>query len=870
VAKRHSSLSGRVYALLLRLFPGEFQADFAEQMAADFRDQCLDAERTGGRAALVRVWIRTAVDVLRRAPAEQLDVVRRDAGYALRLLRRNPLFALTAILTLAFAIGVNTTIFSIVDGMLFKPMPYHQPDRLVMLRSYTMASDQPAAMVPKLVAVALRERHSGLVDVAAVRKTAPLTLLGTTGPESFDAVDATSNLLNLLGVVPVVGRSFTADDWTAPEGTALLSHVTWTARFGADPSVVDRVISFEEGRVRIVGVLPKDFVVPSLDAKTADLLLAVDTPFRGPADSRELTLHPIARLKSNVTLAAAQAEVDVLVTNLIKDHPDVVLPGQGGFQARLMELQFGLFESRRSVLWTLFCGAGLVLVIACVNLANLLLSRAAGRDREIAVRMAIGASRLRLIQQLVMESAVLALLGGAAGVLLAWWSFDLVIRNIPPVFVLLLPDRLDGRAVIFSAFATGFSVFFFGAVPALRSSRVDLVAGLQERRRALASRRFGNGRVLVAVETVIVTVLVIAAVLMVGSFGHLRNAGLGFEPDGLRSVEIRTSPSIPNARLRDILLQVTNAVRSLPEVVSVAAEDGNPIGIRGFVSESARLAPGRRTVQVHRVSASYFDTMKMRLVAGRFPSDGEGREGSIPALITERAAQALGGSEHSVGKTVELLRGPSRATVIGVVGDIRLRYDDTEPREVVFVPLPENRPQAPGLIVRAPENQPGLEQRIRAIVMRVSPRTLADVAPLRTQLDASLALSRFQAQLLGAFAMLAVLLAIVGIHGVLAQVVAGSTREIGIRMALGATSGGVRRLVIAHGVVPVVIGLMFGVIAGFWIVQVFRSYVHGVKLHDPSFFAVAAVIVMITALVGAWIPASRATRVDPVMTLRAE
>ena len=322
-------------------------------------------------------------------------------------------------------------------------------------------------------------------------------------------------------------------------------------------------------------------------------------------------------------------------------------------------------------------------------------------------------------------------------------------------------------------------------------------------------------------------------------------------------------------RMREVLSAITSEMRSVPGVVSVAAEDVNPIGVYGWMSGQARFPDGK-VLYAHRVTAGYFDTMGLRLVAGRLPAEGEWRGEPFPAVVTERAALALGGSQSALGKSLALSRGDARATVIGVVNDIRLRYDDVHPRQIVFLPPAPDRWSAPGLVVRTSGDPRVLHDRIRAILARAMPRAVPQIVPVRDQLDGSLALLRFQAQLLGTFGVIAVLLAIVGIHGVIAQMVAGRTREIGIRMALGATAGSVRRLVITQGVAPVVVGLLFGVVGGFWVVQVFKSYVHGVQLRDPVFFTAAALIVVSTALVGTWIPARHATRIDPAKTLRME
>jgi putative ABC transport system permease protein len=869
VRDRNASASDRIYAALLRLFPGDFRAEFAEEMQADFRDQCLDADRIGGRAAVVLLWIRTTIDIVHRACVEQLDVTKRDAVYALRLVRRNKLFSATAILTLALAIGVNTTIFSIVDGMLFKPLPYHEPDRLVMLSSVRLAGDYPSAMVPKSLAVAVRERHSGLSDLAAVFGTAPLTLVDGAKSTSLKAMAATPNLLDVLGVTPVRGRLPTDEDATSPAAGALLAHATWISNFGADPSLIDRVLRFEDRRVRIVGILPANFVFPSLDASTADLMIAVESPFRGPEIwPTEGAPAPIARLRPNMTLSAAQAEVDALAANLNASLKDWAPPGRQRFRAQLMELQVGLFESRRSVLWTLLAAAGLVLVIACVNLANLLLSRTAGRNREMAVRSVLGASRFRLIRQLTIESGVLALVGGTAGLLLARWSFDFTVRSVPPVFALFLPDALDSRALVFSALATGVSVLLFGAVPALRGSQTALLAGRHERRRIPVLRRLREGHVLVTAETIIVTVLVISAVLTVGSFGRLRSNSLGFQSDNLMSIKL-TTRVVQSARMSQVLATVTDEIRRLPGVVSVAAEDTNPIGTVGWSSGQARLPDGK-VASAHGVSASYFQAMGLRLVNGRLPSEGEWQGEPLAAVVTERVALALGGAQSALGTSIQILRGDRRAIVIGVVSDIRYRYDDVQPRQVVFIPPPPDRWVAPGLLVRTSGDQSGLDHRIRAVLARAMPRAVPELSPVDAQLARSLALSRFQAQLFGSFAVVAVLLAIVGIHGVLAQTVAGRTREIAIRMALGATSRSVRRHVVTEGLAPVAIGLTLGVVAGFWTVQVFRGYVHGVQLRDPLFFIVAAAIVTAAALAATWIPARRATRIDPATILKTD
>ncbi len=819
--------------------------------------------------AVAGVWIRTTLDILLRAPAEHLDLTVRDASHALRLLRRNPFFTATAVITLALAIGVNTTVFAIVDGILFRPLPYHEPDRIVMVTAFTAGSDRPTAFVPKAIAVALNEHRGGLGALAAVRSALPMTLLSQAGSEAFTATGVTTNLLQVLGVRPVRGRTLTEADVTSTEQSALLSHAAWTTRFGADPSAIGRVLDFAEGRVRIVGVLPKGFVIPSLDARAVDLMLPFESPFQGTDLGREIVISPIARLEPDVTLSAAQTEIDALAGSLIEQNPGLLGPSGREQRVRLVELQAGLFGSRRSVPLILFAAASLVLLIACVNLASLLLSRAAGREREMAVRSTLGASRLRLIRQLAVESSVLAVAGGIAGLFLARWSFDFVVARVPPVFMLLLPDTLDGRAVAFSALATALSIFFFGAVPALRNSQTDLLSGLQQRGHARLSSGLSQGRLLIAMESVLLTLLVVAAMLMAGSFRHLQTVALGFDADNLMSITLSNRPVV-SARMDHIIRQVASEVRDLPGIVSFAAEDSNPIGIVGWQSESARLPTGEGAMAAHRVSTDYFSTMALLPIAGRLPTADEWRSESNVAVITKHAAHSFGGPEVSLGRTLELMRGRRHATIIGVVRDLRLRYDDVEPRRMVFVPPPPDRWVMPGLIVRTRADAQNVEPQIRAILAQVMPRAVPAMMPVHAQLDGSLALPRFQAQLLGAFAVLALLLAIVGIHGVAAQAVAGRTREIGIRMALGATPGSVRRLVIIQGVAPVVGGLILGAAASFWTVQLFRGYVHGVQLHDPIFFVMGAFVITATAFLSTWIPARCAARIDPAATLRTE
>jgi predicted permease len=829
-----------------------------EKIAAGMvREEAIRVARTEfGSPAAVKDWVRDA------GWETRVESIWQDVRYALRTLRRSPGFATVAILTFALGVGTNIAIFTLADGMLFRPLPYDDPDRLVQIQGDPKLDHM---LVARVDFEQMRAHHGGLEAIAAVTDEGGLTWVGADGAESIRVSYFTPNTLEVLGVGAHIGRPLRPGDELLEPGAAMLTYDAWRRRFGADPSIVGQTLAFEQARVAIVGVLPRRFIYPVHGRLgEGDLFMVRDLDPKGAADPRARVWTPIARLKPGVSLAQAQTETDVLVRRAAQRFP--ATPQDRTL--RVANLQYALFELNRSLLWLLVSAAGGVLLIVCVNLANLLLARGTAREREMGIRTAIGASRTRVARQLLVESVVLGLLAGGVALLVVMVTFDAVAAHIPSRYQ-LVSLSLDGRTVAFTLVLSVVASILFGVLPALRLAAYDASAAMRETKRVAGGRRplMKTGGVLVAAQVALCFVLLAGTALTTNSLIRRRTIDLGVENRDVVQLRFALGTSrYPRERAFDFNQRVLDEVRQLPGVEAAAIDFpqiGSTVPWMHAVGEGIPYHTG-----VWGVTTGYFQTMGMRLVEGRDFSESEVRTDAPVAVISESVARALWPGQPAAGKTLTAAKLPA-LTVIGVARDVRSGYG-RDIRPAVYRPLVRGRNRWMTIIARSAGGPGPLGQAMRTIVQRLDPRIVVP-KPLTVAdtLARDIADHQFQTSLFALFGLVGLLVSAVGIYGVMAHWVSSRTRELGVRLALGAEPAGLQRLVIRQASIPLAAGLAAGLLGAFVLTKRLQSLLYGVTPNDPLTLTAVVVILLTVGLAAAYVPARRAARVDPIITLRA-
>lgn len=798
---------------------------------------------------------------------------------------------MAAILSLAIGIGATTAIFSITSALLLHPLPYKDADRLVILWNSSPGLGIPQDWFSTAQYFDIKNNHHGFEQLAmAIGGNYNIT--GDGEPIRVGVIRVTSNLLPMFGVHPIQGRLFNPDDdrYGGPN-VAILGYGIWARRYGLDPHMVGRHITINTHQYEVIGVLPKSFslpreVLPTLDsAEQSDLLLPMPQfPNFGTNRSIE-DYNIVGKLKPGVTLEEARAEMNTITARLRQDHPDVY-PPNGGLTFIILPLLEQVVGNVRHTLWLLLAAVGCVLLIACVNVANLLLSRALGRQREIAIRTAVGASTGRVIRQLLTESVLLALCGGALGVLLAFigihWTHVLGPRSVPR----LEEVGIRGDALLFTFLISVASGILFGLAPALRMARVDMLARLKnsERGSAGASAMWGRGnnlrRLLVIAELSISVVVLIAAGLLLRSFILLERVDPGFNPNNVLTVELALSgdkyqdPKANRAASRRFL----ENLERLPGVTSVGAVSSLPLsGMLAWgpiIVEGRVPLPGEKFINADQrvVAGHYFETMQIPLLKGRYFNDDDTADKPPVVIVDEFMAKQLWPNQDPLGKRVsfsDLKAPPVWATVVGVVGRIKQEKLDSDSRMALYFPHSQYISRLFNLVVRTTTDPASLTSAVNHELHEVDgDLPLYGVVTMDQRIADSLARRRFTAVLLALFAGFALILAAIGIYGVMAYLVNQGTREIGIRMALGATQPSVLKLVVKQGMTLAFTGVAIGMVAAFAFARLVSGLLYGVTSNDPLTFTLVAVLLSIVALIASYIPARRAARIDPMVCLR--
>jgi putative ABC transport system permease protein len=819
-------------------------------------------------------------DVKRNRPLETLW---QDARFGARVLRRNPGFTLVAVLTLSLGIGANTAIFSVVYGVLLRPLPYQQGGQLVVLKQQAPLARNNNLNFSVKEIDDYRAQNRTLADLAEHHSMA-FTLFGGQEPERIQAAVVSANFFDLMGVTPLLGRRFApSDEAHGAEAVLILSHQYWLRSHKGDPNIVGRVFRMNDRPHTVIGVLPP---LPQYPNENDIYMPTSACPARSSerfiANRQARMMSVFARLKSGVSDAQALADLSTIAGRMKETYPDVY-PANAGFGLTLASLHKELTNGAQPTFLVLLCTAGLVLLLACANTANLTLARLMRRERELAVRAALGATRGRIIRQLLTESILLSLIGGALGVLLAAWSVRLLVKFAARFTPRAEEISLDSAVLLFTLVVSVATGLIFGLLPAL-STRQSLVTSLKEggQSAAGAGRRRLRGALVVA-QVAVSFALLVGAGLMLRSLFNLQKVNPGFDPERVLVMRVTANWSkyTTGQQYRDLSLRLIERARVLPGVLSAAIASTyplNPLGLASggfnvnFQIEGRPPNPNEPTPQVdYRVaSADYFHTIRLPLLKGRLFTEADDAQTRQVAVINQTLARHRWGDEDPVGKRISFDQGKNWVTIVGVVGDVRQYGLNREPTDELYRPIRQTG-GADNLIVRTTVAPSVMLAQLRQAVYAVDPENAIDQAQtLEDARNESIASPRLTAALLGMFAALAVFITAAGIAGVMALAVSQRTHEIGIRMALGASAGDVLRLVLRQGLTLILAGLALGVAGAFALTRLMSTLLFAVEPTDPLTWVAVALALTAVAALACFAPARRATLIDPLTALRSE
>ena len=823
-----------------------------------------------------------------------METLIQDLRFGIRLLLKNPGFSGVAILALALGIGANTAIFSVVDAVLFRPLPFERPERLVAVweRDLKKGGDHDSVMAANF----LDWKSRGQVfEAMSAHAGGSVSLTGLAEPERIRAARVSADIFSLLGIQPIAGRVFFPDeDQPGHQRVVVISGRLWKSHFGNDPEVVGRSITLNNQDYQIVGVMPTAFSLPlNEDAEIWTPL--VFTP-------EELTLrnshylNVLGRLKPGISMEQANVEMSEIAAQLQQEYAKT----NAGTGAAVFSLHSEVVGDVRTPLLIFFGAVAFILLIACANVANLMLARAAARQREIAVRIALGASRWRLVRQMLAESVVLGLVGGAAGLLLALWG----IESISAMAQQMSAPRarsigLDGRVLLFTLGASVLTGLIFGSLPALQASKPDLNDALKEGGRSSGNLRRNRTRnLLVVAETALAFVLLAGAGLLINSFIKLRAVDPGLKPDNVLTMNI-TLPRQKYTQPEQVIAfhrQLLERVAAVPGVEHSGTVTALPYGGStnsfGYTIDSP--VSGDQTVSIisQQASADFFRAIGIPIVTGRDFNEGD-VDGAPPVVIvSDSFAKRYWPDEDPLGRRIKWGNkefGSPWMTVVGVAGDVRQRGLDTAPRPTLYVPdlqlgepiktrvgvtlreLMTEDARSIALVARSTPGVAGLASAVREAVWAVDPnQPVTRVRMMDQVLADTMVVQRFSTWLLGVFAMIALVLAAAGIYGVISYSVSQRTHEIGIRMALGAEQRDILKLVVGQGMMPALIGLSIGVAGAIGLTRFMSSLVFNVSVTDPITFGVIGFLLLLVAVAACYLPARRAASVDPMNALKYE
>ena len=806
-----------------------------------------------------------------------------DVRYGVRMLVKSPGFTLVAVLALALGIGANTAIFSLVNALLLRPLPYKDPQRIVMLWESNRTRNNTRNVIAPADFLDWQEQSQSFEQMAQFVDMR-FNLTGTGEPEEIPAQAVSTNLFSLLGVEPIKGRTFLPEESEpGKDQVVILSYDLWQRRFGGDPSIVGKMVTLDNYNLQIVGVMPAGFKwfvkQNSVTGKPAEIW----TPFTISPSNRQRGqgryLSAVGRLKPGVTFQQAQAEMNTIASRLEQQYAEF----NTNWGVTLVPLREQLVGEIRSALWILLGVVGFILLIACANVANLLLARAATRQREMAIRVALGAGRRGIIRQLLTESVLLAGLGGVFGLLLALWGVDLLVSLTPPSLLDLERVSVSLPVLAFTLVVSLLTGIIFGLVPALEASRTDLNETLKESGKSVTgsprSRRLRS--IFVVSEVALGVVLLVAAGLMIRSLLHLNAINPGFNAENVLTMRVL----LPSSKYKEdsqriaFFKQAVERLKSLPGVTAAGSISYLPMAGPGaatsFQIEGQPKPPAGQKLgtEVRVTDENYFRTMEIPLLQGRTFTEQEATEERRVAVINETMAKTYWPNENPIGKRILVnMKDPVVPTeIVGIVRDTKHQSLDTPVRPMVYWPHPQLAYSSMTLVIRTQGDPlslaPAAQREIQAID---KDQPVSDVRSMNQWLAESAARARFSTFLLTLFAAIALVLSAVGLYGVMSYMVAQRTHEIGIRMALGARTRDVLKLIVGQGVLMALIGVAIGLIASLALTRFMATLLYDVSATDPATFVGIALLFALVALLASYIPARRATKVDPMVALRYE
>jgi putative ABC transport system permease protein len=805
-----------------------------------------------------------------------LEMLWQDLRYSLRLLVKDRAFSIVAVATLALGIGANTAIFSVVHGVVLEPLPFPHSDRIVTVWENFSAQGGPEQEWIEVPNFFEWRAQDGLFDTLSAFGFGVVNLTGRGEAQRLTRAVVSADFFDTFGVVPVVGRGFTPDDDRpgAPPVT-VLSHGFWVRALGANPAIAGESLVLNGRPTTVIGVLPQDFSVPLPPAVDVWMPVALD---RATATRGNFFLRAVGRLADGVTIEQATTRLDALMARIGEEFPE-----NRGVTISLVPLLDQIVGPVRGALFVLMGIVALVLLIACANIANLMLSRSASRARELAVRTAVGAWRGRLVRQLLTESLLLSLIGASAGVALAYWGTRALIAGAPAGAAPRLDNvGLDGTVLVFTLVVAVLAGLLFGLAPVLQARRHDVVSALKAGGRgaqesAPASRA---RRALVSAQVALALCLLVAAGLAVRSFTSLLRVDPGFATDNLTTAVVAVPPDAAAGAaelvtfMDEMLRRITgHANVDAAAAVSVLPFSGNDTDTAFQIEGRPDLdVPGREPIAwSRRVTPSYFRTMGLPVLDGREFSDADRAGTDEVVMVSEVTASRYWPGERAVGKRIRFGRDRPWATIVGVTAGVRHRGLAADARPELYVPFAQRPGRSMTFVVRSGAGEGVVADMLRADLRAVNRSLpLSGVVSMASLVEASAAQSRFFMTLTSAFGVLALVLAAVGIYGVMAYTVSRRTAEVGVRMALGASRGAVLAMVIASGLRLTAIGLVAGLAAAFWATRLMAGVLFEIGPRDATAFTAAAAVLAVVALIACLVPALRATRIDPVAALRVD
>jgi putative ABC transport system permease protein len=886
MAKQTLPFSQRLFRALVRVLPFDFRTNYEGEMEGVFREQQREAEERGGVLGALKLWKETIVGIFTTAPREHWQILKSDCGYALRMMQKNPGFTAVAILTLALGIGANTAIFSVVHSVLLRPLPYPQAQQLIFIRQQEkkLGIEDLSFSVKEIEDYRAQNRTlSGLVEYHAMS----FTLFGHGDPERVRTGVVSANYFDLFGIQPLLGRTFLPDDdkLGAPP-VLLLSYEYWKNNFGSDPEIVGKTFEMNDKVHTVVGVLPP---VPQYPNENDVYMSTSACPFRSSKmhlEDRDMRMMKIfGRLKPGVTVAQASADAATIAAGLKVAYPKSY-PENAGFTSVATPLQQELTKDARPTLLLLLGAAAFVLLIACANVANLTLARMARRERELAVRSALGAGRSRILRQLLTESFLMAFAGGMLGLLLAYGSLALLTDFVGRLTPRAREIHIDSEVLLFTLAAALGTSIIFGTLSAI-FSRANLTSSLKD-----GSTGAGTGRqqnrvrsALIVCQIAFSFMLLIGAGLMMRSLFKMQQVDAGIVPE--RVLALRTTfnwSKYTEADKTNLVVQkLLNRVKSEPGVLSAAISSRYPFEpemitdgpesvsfqfqIEGRALESGQAPPVGTFAAV---SPDYFKTLGIPLKVGRLLAETDRDKAPYVAVINEAAKRQFWPNEDPIGKRVSGDGGEHWVNIVGVVGDVREFGLDHEPAAEFYASQAQNA-QPATLIVRTISEPRSMAQALTRAVHDVDPQTaVTHILTLEQARYESMASPRVTASLLGIFAGLALLIATAGIGGIMALMVSQRVREIGIRIALGARPASILQMVLGQGLLLAVLGIGIGIVGAVALAGLVKSLLFEVPPTDILTFSGVGLTLLIAAALASYLPARRAATVDPNVALRAD